>query len=340
MEYTHLGRTGLKVSRLCLGTMNYGPHATESEGHAQMDKALELGINFFDTADVYGWKKGEGVTEQIIGTWFNEGGRRAKVILATKVFGDMDIDPADHTLKRGLSAVKIRRACENSLRRLKTDYIDLYQMHHVSRDTPWDELYQAFEVLVQQGKVLYVGSSNFAGWHIADAIHLARKRNFLGLVCEQSQYSLLCRMPELEVLPAASHFGLGVIPWSPLAGGMLGGVLEKQKSEVGRRSGEGAEKRIEKLRPQLEKWEAFCKELGEKPADVALAWTLHNPAITAPIIGPRTMEQLTTSVRALEIKLDDAALKALDKIFPGPKGPTDDGTSDWTRQAAPEAYSW
>ncbi len=340
MQYTNLGRTGLKVSRLCLGTMNYGPHAPEAEGHAQMDKALELGINFFDTADVYGWKKGEGVTEQIIGNWFAKGGRREKVILATKVFGDMDADPADLTLKRGLSAVKIKRACENSLKRMKTDYIDLYQMHHISRDTPWDELYQAFETLVAQGKILYVGSSNFAGWHIADAMHRAEKRNFLGLVCEQSQYSLLCRLPELEVMPAAKQFGLGVIPWSPLAGGMLGGVLAKQKSEVARRGGEAAEKRIAKLRPQLEKWEGFCKELGENPADVALAWTLANPAVTAPIIGPRTMEQLTTSVRALEIKLDESAMKSLDKIFPGPKGPTDEGIADWSKQAAPEAYSW
>jgi aryl-alcohol dehydrogenase-like predicted oxidoreductase len=340
MEYTTLGRTGLKVSRLCLGTMNYGPHASESEGHAQMDKAIELGINFFDTADVYGWKKGEGVTEQILGTWFNQGGRREKVILATKVYGDMDRDPDDHTMKVGLSAAKIRRACENSLRRLKTDYIDLYQMHHIARATPWDEIYQAFELLVQQGKILYVGSSNFAGWHIADAIHHARNRNFLGLVCEQSQYSLLCRLPELEVLPAAKAFGLGVIPWSPLAGGMLGGVLQKQKSEVARRGGEQVEKRIEKLRPQLEKWEGFCKHLGEKPADIALAWTLHNPAVTAPIIGPRTMEQLTTSVRALEIKLDDAALKSLDQIFPGPGSHTGEGTSDWAKNQGPEAYSW
>lgn len=340
MEYTSLGRTGLKVSRLCLGTMNYGPQASESESHAQMDKALELGINFFDTADVYGAKQGAGVTEQIVGNWFSQGERREKVILATKVFGGMEIDPRDQTLKRGLSAAKIRRACENSLQRLKTDYIDLYQMHHISRKTPWDEIYQAFEVLVQQGKILYVGSSNFAGWHIADAIHLARNRNFLGLVSEQSKYNLLCRLPELELLPAAKSFGLGFIPWSPLAGGMLGGVLQKEKAEVGRRSGEYTEKEIEKIRPQLEKWEAFCEHLGEKPADVALAWTLHNPAVTAPIMGPRTMEQLTTSVRALEIKLDDAMLKALDHIFPGPRGVVEGGTSDWTSQAGPEAYSW
>lgn len=339
MQYTRFGRTGLKVSRLCLGTMNYGPHATETEAHAQMDKALELGINFFDTADVYGWKKGEGVTEQIIGNWFAQGGmRREKVILATKVFGDMDRDPGDLTMKRGLSAVKIRRACDNSLRRLKTDYIDIYQMHHISRETPWEEIWQSYDVLIQQGKVLYAGSSNFAGWNIAQAQEQARQRGMVGLVSEQSKYSLLSRTIELEVLPACEAYGLGVIPWSPLEGGLLGGAL--QKAETGRRAGEGPQKRIEKLRPQLERWEAFCRELGEKPADVALAWMLHNPVITAPIIGPRTMDQLVGSVRATEIKLGEEHLKALDRIFPGPKGASDEGIADWTKQRAPEAYAW
>ncbi|HMO27477.1 MAG TPA: aldo/keto reductase, partial [Tepidisphaeraceae bacterium] len=253
MQYTTLGRTGLKVSRLCLGTMNYGPEATEADGHAQMDRALDLGINFFDTADVYGWKKGEGVTEQIIGNWFAQGGmRREKVILATKVFGDMNADPQDLTMARGLSAVKIRRACENSLKRMKTDYIDLYQMHHVARETPWEEIWQAFDVLIKQGKVLYVGSSNFAGWHIATAQAEAKARGMVGLVSEQSKYSLLSRSVELEVLPACKHYGLGVIPWSPLESGLLGGALEK--IEKGRRAQEGNRKRIEKLRPQLEKW--------------------------------------------------------------------------------------
>src|SRR2546423_148544 len=229
MQYTTLGRTGLKVSRLCLGTMNYGPHATESESHAQMDKAHELGINFFDTADVYGWKKGEGVTEQIVGSWFAQGGgRREKTILATKVHGDMDLDPNDITMKRGLSALKIRRACDNSLKRLKTDYIDLYQMHHIYRSTPWDELWDAFENLVRQGKVIYIGSSNFAGWDIATAQAAAKERHFLGLVSEQSKYSLMTRNVEQEVLPACQHYGLGVIPWSPLGGGILGGALEEQ----------------------------------------------------------------------------------------------------------------
>jgi aryl-alcohol dehydrogenase-like predicted oxidoreductase len=327
MKYAQLGRTGLKVSRICLGTMNYGPQSSEAEGHSQMDKALELGINFFDTADVYGWERGLGVTEQIVGNWFAQGNRRRqKVILATKVFGPMNADPQDLTMERGLSAVKIRRACENSLRRLKTDYIDLYQMHHVDRAAAWDEIWQAFEVLVQQGKVIYAGSSNFAGWHIATANQVAARRNFLGLVSEQSKYSLLSRTVELEVLPACRNYGMAVIPWSPLEGGLLGGALEK--ADKGRRASEHNQKRIEKERPRLQRWEAFCRELGEKPADVALAWTLHHPAVTAPIIGPRTMDQLTGSLRALEIQLDERARQTLDEIFPGPGG------------EAPEAYSW
>ena len=263
MKYCMLGRTGLRVSRLCLGTMNFGPHTEEPQSHAIMDKALELGINFFDTADVYGWKKGEGVTEQIVGRWFAQGGgRREKTILATKVFGDMDSIAGDLTMQRGLSALKIRRAAENSLRRLRTEYIDLYQMHHVVRETPWEEIWQAMEILVQQGKVLYVGSSNFAGWHIAQANEKAARRGFLGLVSEQSKYSLAARMVELEVLPACRAYGLGVIPWSPLDGGLLGGVLLKQ--EKGRRAADAVQKRIESLLPQLQAWEKFCAELGEQ----------------------------------------------------------------------------
>jgi aryl-alcohol dehydrogenase-like predicted oxidoreductase len=340
MQYTHLGRTGCKVSRLCLGTMNFGPQTTEADSFAVMDKALDLGINFFDTADVYGWKKGEGVTEQIIGRWLAQGGnRRERVILATKVYNDMELIEGDVTLRgQGLSAVKIRRACEGSLKRLQTDYIDLYQMHHVYRHASWEELWEAFDVLMKQGKAIYIGSSNFAGWHIAQANEAARRTHHLGLVSEQSKYSLMSRAIELEVLPAALHYGLGVIPWSPLESGLLGGALEKLSQ--GRRAQEGNQKRIEKERPRLEKWEKWCKDLGEKPADVALAWMLHNPAITAPIIGPRTLEQLEGSVRATEIKLDETQLKFLDKLFPGPKGPTDEGVADWSKQYAPEAYAW
>ncbi|MCX6068801.1 MAG: aldo/keto reductase [Chloroflexi bacterium] len=323
MKFTQLGRTGLKVSRLCLGTMNFGPQTSEADSFAIMDKALELEINFFDTANVYGWKLGEGVTEQIIGNWFVQGGgRREKTVLATKVYGRM----GDWPNQQRLSALNIRQACDASLKRLKTDYIDLYQFHHVDRLTPWEEIWQACEVLVQQGKVLYVGSSNFAGWQIAKANEAAKSRHFMGLSSEQSLYNLNARMVELEVVPACKDYGLGLIPWSPLAGGLLGGVLEK--IEKGRRASEDTQKEIEKNRAKLEKWEAWCKQAGEQPADVALAWLLHNPIVTAPIIGPRTLDQLTGSLRALEIELDEAALKALDEIFPGPGG------------EAPEAYAW
>lgn len=323
MEYTQLGRTGLQVSRLCLGTMNFGPLTTEEDSFAIMDKALELGINFFDTANVYGWKTGEGVTEQIVGRWFaQEGGRREKTVIATKVFGRMGEWPNESRL----SALHIKRACEGSLRRLQTDHIDLYQMHHVDRNTPWEEIWQAMEQLVHEGKVLYVGSSNFAGWHIAQANEAAKARHFMGLVSEQSLYSLNDRMIELEVIPACTGYGLGLIPWSPLSGGMLAGVL--QKIEAGRRASDRMKEQIEKHRPQLERWEAFCAELGEHPADVALAWLLQQTAVTAPIIGPRTMEQLTGSLRALEITFNAEQLAKIDEIWPGPGG------------AAPEAYAW
>lgn len=323
MDYAFLGRTGLKVSRLCLGTMNFGPQTEEGDSHAIMDKALELGINFFDTANVYGWKRGEGVTEKIIGRWFAQGGgRREKTVIATKVYGDM----GDWPNESRLSALHIKRACEDSLRRMQTEYIDLYQMHHIFRPAPWEEIWQAMEQLVREGKVLYVGSSNFAGWHIAKANEAAKARNFMGLVSEQSLYNLAARTVELEVVPACEDYGLGLIPWSPLQGGLLGGILGKIES--GRRASERIQKMLDEKRPQIEAYEAFCKELGEEPADVALAWLLHNPVVTAPIIGPRTMEQLDGSLRALEIKLDEAAMQRLDEIFPGPGG------------TAPEAYAW
>ena len=323
MDYTYLGRTGLQVSRLCLGTMNFGPLTSEDDSFAIMDRALDLEINFFDTANVYGWKMGEGVTEQIIGRWFAQGGsRREKVVIATKVYNRMGNWPNE----RGLSAYHIRKACEDSLRRLQTDHIDIYQFHHVQRDTPWDEIWQAMETLVQQGKIIYAGSSNFGGWHIAQAQEAALKRNYLGLVSEQSLYNLNARMIELEVVPACRHYGLGIIPWSPLGGGLLGGVL--QKMEEGRRTSENMQKALEKNRSKVEAYEALCSRIGEKPADVALAWLLNNPIVTAPIIGPRTMEQLNGSLRALEIKLDDETVKSLDEIFPGPGG------------ESPEAYAW
>jgi aryl-alcohol dehydrogenase-like predicted oxidoreductase len=323
LDYRYLGRTGLKVSPLCLGTMNFGWHTPEQDSFALMDKALELGVNFFDTANVYGWKLGEGITEQIIGRWLAQGGgRREKLVLATKVYNPMGKGPNEERL----SAYHLRKACEDSLRRLQTDVIDLYQMHHIDRHTPWEEIWQAMEQLVKEGKVLYIGSSNFAGWHIAQAQGEARKRNFLGLVSEQSIYNLATRTIELEVIPACREFGLGLIPWSPMEGGLLSGVLEKAKE--GRRSEERTKKLITKHRNKLKRYEPLCKEIGAKPANVALAWLLHNPAVTAPIIGPRTIKQLTDIVKTLDLKLSPETLKKLDEIWPGPGG------------EAPEAYAW
>jgi aryl-alcohol dehydrogenase-like predicted oxidoreductase len=307
---------------LVLGTMNFGPVTPEDESVTIADLALELGINVFDTANVYGWGANRGRTEEILGRWFAlGGGRRDKVVLATKVYGSMSDWPND----RFLSARNIRHACDASLQRLQTDHIDLYQMHHVDRATPWDEIWQAMETLVAQGKVIYVGSSNFAGWHIAQAQETARARHFQGLVSEQSLYNLAERSVELEVLPVAREYGLGVIPWSPLHGGALGGVIAKEHRG---RSAEGrAAEYLANHRYNLEGYEALCRDLGAEPASVALAWLLHQDGVTAPIVGPRTADQLRSALPALSITLDEATLARLDELFPGP-GP------------APEAFAW
>ena len=344
MQYTELGRTGLRVSRLCLGTMNFGVQTSEKDSHAIMDRALELGINFFDTADRYGKAIKKGLTEEIIGRWFSQGDRRDRVVLATKLFGIMGPGVND----RGLSAYHVRRACEDSLRRLQTDHLDLYQMHHVDLGfitenqraevdesvvfhdaphirpgPPWVEIWQAMGQLIQAGKITYVGSSNFPGWNIAAACETAAARHMIGLVSEQSKYSLLARAIELEVVPACRAYGVGLIPWSPLAGGMLAGAVEK--AEQGRRA---ALKLDSGTKATLTRYEELCRKLGEPPATVALAWLLHNPVVTAPIIGPRTMQQLEDSVRALDLELSKDILDKLDELFPGPGG------------EAPMAYAW
>jgi aryl-alcohol dehydrogenase-like predicted oxidoreductase len=323
VEYTQLGRSGLKVSRLVLGTMNFGPETSEDDSHAIMDRAHEVGINFFDTANVYGRKKGEGVTENIIGRFFAKGGgRRERTVLATKVYGSMGNEPNE----RFLSALNIRRACDASLKRLQTDYIDIYQMHHIDRNTPFEEIWEAMEVLRAQGKIIYAGSSNFAGWHIAKAQECAQRRNFMGLVSEQSIYNLVRREIEIEVLPACEDYGLGIIPWSPLQGGLLGGVLRKEREGKRRLTGRAKES-LDEVRDRVEAYEDFCDEIGREPAAVALAWLLQQRAVTGPIIGPRTMEQLDSALDALELQLSDKDLLRLDEIWPG-------------HEPAPEDYTW
>jgi aryl-alcohol dehydrogenase-like predicted oxidoreductase len=310
--------------------MNFGWYISEEDSFKIMDRALQLGINFFDTADVYGWSKENGYTEEIIGRWIAQGGgRRDAVVLSTKVYNPVKKKanlPEVNTDGTSLSAYKIMKHCEGSLKRLQTDRIDLYQMHHIDHDCPWDETWQSFDTLIKQGKVVYVGSSNFAGWDIATACQEAEKRGMLGLVSEQSIYNLDNRTVELEVIPASRHYGLGFIPWSPLAGGLLGGALQKHR--VGRRTDKNSVKEIEKKHDQLEKYENLCKEIGHPPGEVALAWLLHNPVVTAPIIGPRTTSQLESAVRAASIQLDEQVLKKLNEIFPGPGG------------EAPMAYAW
>ena len=303
--------------------MNFGPQTEESAAHSIMDSALDSGINFFDTANVYGGHDNRGWTEEILGRWFAKGGeRRERVVLATKLYGTM----TDRPNESKLSALNIRRALDASLKRLQTDYIDVYQFHHVDRNTPWDEIWQAIEVAVQQGKILYSGSSNFAGWHIAQAQEAAARRNYNGLVSEQSIYNLLTRNVELEVIPAAQQYGLGLIPWSPLHGGLLGGVLKKERDGVRRLEGRAAET-LKKHEDQIRQYEDLADDLGHEPGDVGLAWLLHQPAVTAPIVGPRTQEQLDAAIRALDVTLDADALKRLDDIFPG-------------HRTAPEDYAW
>ncbi|MFJ8132801.1 aldo/keto reductase [Streptomyces hydrogenans] len=329
MEYTQLGRTGLKVSRLVLGTMNFGPQTDEATSHTIMDTALDAGLNFFDTANVYGWGAEKGRTEEIIGSWFAKGdGRRDKTVLATKVYGNMGPDGEAWPNHDKISALNIRRAVDASLKRLGTDHIDVYQFHHVDRATPFDEVWQAIDVLIGQGKILYAGSSNFPGYKIAQANETAARRGMVGLVSEQCLYNLFERRAEMEVIPAAREYGLGVIPWSPLHGGLLGGVLKKETEGKRRTEGRAAQTLADPAkREQFQAYEDLLDKHGLAPGEVGLAWLLTRPGVTGPIVGPRTPEQLAGALRALELELSEELLAELDAIFPGP-GPS------------PEAFAW
>jgi aryl-alcohol dehydrogenase-like predicted oxidoreductase len=325
MSYGHLGRSGLRVSRIGLGTMNFGYLADEPSSFAVMDAAFDAGIVLFDTADVYGgpqspdMAKGYGISEQTVGRWLQRSGHRDDIVLATKVYQPMGLGPND----RRLSAYHIRRACEASLRRLQTDHIDLYQMHHIDRATPWEEIWQAMEQLVREGKISYVGSSNFAAWDLALAQSAADHRNFLGLISEQSLYNLAVRAVELEVVPAARHLGIGLIPYSPLHAGLLTGAL--QAADDGRLSAEQLD-RVTAHRDQLQAYEDLCRDIGA-PASVALAWLLRNPAVSATIMGAMTIQELQANLGALSVHLSDDVLQRLDEIWPGPG-------------EAPQAYAW
>lgn len=303
--------------------MNLGKLVDEQNSFALLDAALDAGINFIDTADVYGGIGARGRTEEIIGRWMaHGGGRREKIVLATKLYGKMgEVQNA-----RGLSAFHIRQACDGSLRRLQTDHIDLYQMHHVDRATPWAEIWQAMDQLIQSGKVIYTGSSNFAAWNIVQAQYKAHERNLAGIVSEQSLYNLANRMIELEVIPACRALGIGLLPWSPLAEGLLAGILG---GVIGvRKQTEIVQKQLAKVRKQVQEYEAFCSSSGREPESVALAWLLKNPIVSSVIIGPRTIEQLNGMIEGMKVSLHENDMTTLNSIWPGPGG------------EAPEAYAW
>lgn len=346
MKYIHLGRSGALVSRLCLGTMNFGTRTDDETSHLIMDEARDSGINFIDTANVYGEKIGAGITESVIGRWFSQGGgRRENTLLATKAYC-----PMGHGVnQRGLSAVHLRSSVDDSLKRLKTDHIDLFVLHHIDRGIPnngdisvWDldkpdvhwpahlnpvtrfeEIWEVMESLVQQGKISYVGLSNFPAWAIVQGMERARQRNFFGPVSVQNQYNLSKRTDELEILPACREYGIAYTPWSPLGGGLLAGALDA--FETGRRS--SLKNIVESNYSALERWESLCKKIGYSPSNTALAWLLHNPIVTGPIIGPRTVDQLRNSIDALEIVLSEEVLNEIDSIWP-------------SIGEAPESYSW
>lgn len=321
MRYRQLGRAALKVSELCLGTMNFGPRTGEAESFAILGAAIDAGVNFIDTADQYGGHLGVGATESLLGRWLEEDrSRRDRIVLASKVHEAMTDDIND----RGLSARHIQRACDASLRRLKVDHIDLYQMHHIDRTAPVEEIWQAMDRLIAQGKITYVGSSNFPGWKIAQTNEKAIAGRRLGLVSEQSLYNLIERRAELEVIPACRAYGLGVIAWSPLAGGLLAGGPQ---APDGRRRSEATRRAAEARSDQLSRFAGFCLDLGEAPGAVALAWLLHREGIAAAIVGPASVTQLTSVLHAPDIRLGPEALARLDAIFPA-CGP------------APEAYAW
>ncbi|MDF3290312.1 aldo/keto reductase [Streptomyces silvisoli] len=332
MEYTQLGRTGLQVSRVVLCTGKFGPAISEADSFTVMDAALGVGINVF--ANVYDWGENKGQTEKIIGNWFAQGGgRREKVVLATKLYASMapDNDPSPNMGR--LSALNIRRSVEAGLERLRTDCIDLLQLHHVDRNTPWEEIWQAIDVLVQQGKILYAGSSNHAGWHIAQANETAGRRGSLGLVVGECLYNLAERRAEMEVIPAAQSYGLGVWARSPLHGGLLGGVLRRLHEggamPTARGRAASAAKALENpaIRDRVQAYEDLVDQYGLDPGEVALAWLLTRPSITGPAIGPGSVECLETAVRAVQLQLPQELLTALEEVFPGP-GPS------------PEAFAW
>lgn len=335
MQYTKLGRSNLTVSKICLGTMHFGTKTPDDESYKIMDKALDMGINFFDTANVYGRDVYCGRTEELIGNWFQQGnGRREQTVLATKVYGTMLPAPQPPNEEGGLSAYKVRKHAADSLKRLQTDHIDLYQVHHIDERISLEEFWTTFDRLINNGDVLYMGTSNYSGWGLAKYQMYAWQKGMVGFVSEQAQYNLLSRYPELEVFPAARDFGISIIPYMPLGGGLLTG---KKQSVAGSRTAQVEKEYDLNLgsSQQLDAFSALCKEIGETESVVAIAWVLSNPAVASAIVGPRTVEHLDGLDRAAELQLDPAHIQKLNAIFDINKG----------RQLkpdvpAPQAFAW
>ncbi len=321
MEYRQLGASGLRVSNLCLGTMTFGEADEKSFMHkvgsdeqtsfAIMDRALEHGINFIDTADVYGQ---DGLSERVIGAWFEKTGRRDEVVLATKFRFVMGTGPN----RSGGSRHRIVRTVEDSLRRLKTDRIDLYQIHMQDLDTPIEETLRALDDLVRAGKVLYIGSSNYAAVRLADALWTSKVQGLERFVSAQMQYSLITRDIEREHIPLCLEHGVSTLPWSPLAAGFLTGKYRKdQPAPDGTRLAQWKDrlKRFDDERNWriLAAIDAVCEQTGTQPSQIALAWLLHKPTVASVIFGARTLEQLDANVEASAIELSDEQMAALDE---------------------------
>ena len=316
MEYRSLGRTGVQVSTLCLGCMNFGGKTEPKDSYAIIDRAIEAGINFLDTANVYS----RGRSEEVTGEALKRNGQRDRIVLATKVHGAMDDEDPN---AKGNSRRHIIAQCEASLRRLQTDYIDLYQIHRPQADIPIDETLQALDDLIRKGYVRYIGTSTFAAWQLTEALYVAKELGLNRFVCEQPPYNLLDRRIERELLPMAQTYGFAVIPWSPLAGGLLTGKYDRntpppEDSRYAnaennpiqqRRKSEGAFDVIEGLQPLAEAKSCTLSQF-------ALAWCVQQPGVTSPIIGPRTMEQLEDNLKALDVTVTEADREKIDALIP------------------------
>ncbi len=314
MEYRSLGRTGVKVSSLCLGCMMFGGKTTPADSAAIIDRALDAGINFLDTANVYS----TGRSEEATGEALKRNGKRNEVVLATKVHGKMGPGPNDMNNTRR----HIIEQCEASLRRLQTDWIDLYQIHRPQSDMPIDETLRAMDDLVRSGKVRYIGTSTFAAWQMIESLWVSKEYGLNRFVCEQPPYNLLDRRIERELLPMAQSYGIATIPWSPLAGGLLTGKYSRdsQPPEDSRYANADANPMYRRrmndaIWDVIEGLDVIAKEKGTSLSQLSLAWVMHQPGVTSPIIGPRTMEQLEDNLKAVDVTITDEDRKAIDRII-------------------------